>query len=256
MKKVTPRTIKHVLFLLLAGAIAVWSWRGVEFDGSRLMQGMGRAGDTARSMWPPDWGVLPRALQALAVTLQMSIVGTLLGLVFAVPAAFAAARTSPLPRWVSSVMKTALNILRAVPSFIYATVFVSMVGLGPFPGALGIAIGSFVMLGKMFAETLEATHPQPIEAVRAVGGSSLAVLTWGMLPQALPLFVSHLLYAWEVNIGAATILGFVGAGGLGFELIAEINYYNWQRVSVYVLVLIAMVLLADTFSWRVRRSMA
>ncbi len=234
-------------------AVFVWALRGSEFDAARLIEGFGRAGEYMGQMSPPDLSVLPKAAAALIVTLQMALVGTVLGALAAAPVSFVAARTSALPRALSTTVKTALNILRAVPPLVYAVLFVYMVGLGPFPGALGIAVGSFVMLAKLYAEALESVHPAPIEAVKAVGARPIQVFVYGMLPQALPQYMAHTLYAWELNISAATILGIVGAGGIGFELIAQINYFQWHKVATYLLVLVAMVVVADTVSYTLRR---
>src|SRR5205085_1223912 len=143
--------------------------------------------------------------KSLLVTIQMSILGTFFGFILAVPVSFLAARTSGLPRSISSSIKTLLNILRAVPTIIYAVILILIVGFGPLPGALSIGLGSFIMLAKLFAESLESVHPAPIEAVKAVGGGPLQVFAYGMLPQALPQFLSHTLYAWELNISAATV---------------------------------------------------
>lgn len=247
------RTAGRVLVALLVIGILAWALRGSEFQPSKLAEGLQRAREYVGQMLPPDTSELPRAWHALVVTLQMAIVGTFLGAAAALPISFLAARTTALPRWFSTSVKMGLNVLRAIPPLIYAVLFVYMVGLGPFPGALGIAVGSFVMLAKLFAETLEGVHPAPIEAVKAVGGTPLQVFAYGMLPQALPSFLSHTLYAWELNIGAATILGIVGAGGIGFELIAQINYFQWQKVATYVLVLVGMVLAADATSYQIRR---
>lgn len=230
-----------------------WALRGSEFEASRLIEGLQRSRDYFTQMFPPDLSELPKAWKALVVTLQMAIVGTFVGAAAALPMSFLAARTSALPSWFSATVKTGLNVLRAIPPLIYAVLFVYMVGLGPFPGALGIAVGSFVMLAKLFAEALEGVHPAPIEAVKAVGGSPAQVFVYGMIPQAMPSFLSHTLYAWELNIGAATILGIVGAGGIGFELVARINYFQWHKVATYVLVLVAMVLAADAASYRIRK---
>jgi len=247
------KTVGRIAELLLLALILAWAFRGSEFQPGKLGEGLLRARDYIGQMIPPDTSELPRAWKALIVTVQMAIVGTFLGGIAALPVSFLAARTSALPRWFSNFVKTCLNILRAIPPLIYAILFVYMVGLGPFPGALGIAVGSFVMLAKLFAETLEGVHPAPIEAVKAVGGSPAQVFAYGMLPQALPNFLSHTLYAWELNIGAATILGIVGAGGIGFELVAQINYFQWQKVATYVVMLIAMVLAADQLSFQIRK---
>lgn len=245
--------VRRVLIAVVAVAILVWSMSGSEFDTTRMATGLSRGGEFLREVIPPDWSILPKALQLLIVTVQMAIVGTVFGFALALPVSFFAARTDVIPRPISVTIKTGLNILRAIPSFIYAVLFVYMVGLGPFPGALGIGVGSFVMLAKLFAEALESVHPAPIEAVKAAGGNSLQVFAYAMLPQALPQFLSHTLYAWEINISAATIMGVVGAGGIGQELVSEIHYYAWRRVSTYVLVLVAMVLLADALSYQIRK---
>ena len=240
-------------------ALLIWAFRGTEFDGRRLIQGIPRGWSFIREMFPPDWSLLWKsadeggALANLVVTLQMAVIGTFIGFVLALPVSFLAARTEVVPRPVSIAVKYSLNVLRAVPSFVYAVLFVYMVGLGPFTGALGIGVGSFVFMAKLFAEALESVHPAPIEAVKAVGARPAQIFAYAMLPQAFPQFLSHTLYAWEINIGAATILGIVGAGGLGQSLITDIHYYKWPQVSAYVLVLVAMVLLADAISYQVRK---
>jgi len=247
------RKITRVIAILIVTAALTWSWQGMSVDLSRLKSGLGFGGEYIRQMFPPDLSELPKAWEALKVTLQMAIIGTFIGFVGAVPVGFMAARTSALPRSFSVAIKTVLNVLRAIPTLIYAVLFVYIVGLGPFPGALGIGIGSFVMLSKLFAEALESVHPAPVEAVKAVGGTPSQVFVYGMLPQALPQFLSHTLYAWELNISAATIVGIVGAGGIGFELKAQMGYFAWQKVSVYVILLVGMVLLADLVSYQIRR---
>jgi phosphonate transport system permease protein len=237
----------------LLGYVLLWAWRGMEFEPYRLARAFSNAKETLSVMFPPDWTVLPTAWKKLVETVQVAILGTFFGFVAALPISFLAARSTALPRVLSSSIKTFLNIVRAIPVYIYAIIFVAMVGLGPFPGALAIGVGSFVMLAKLFAETLEGVHPAPIEAVKAVGGSPIQVFAYGMLPQALPQFLSQTLYAWEINISAATITGIVGAGGIGQELRTQIGYSQWQKVTVYVLLLIGMVLSADMLSYQIRR---
>jgi phosphonate transport system permease protein len=250
---VAKRNVMRAVTLLGLVLLLLWALGGSEFEARRLAEGVRRAGPFLRETIPPDWSVMGRALDLLRVTVQMAIVGTICGFVVALPVSFIAARTDAVPRPLSVAVKQFLNVLRAIPPFVYAVLFVSMVGLGPFPGALGIGVGSFVMLAKLFAETLESVHPAPVEAVKAVGGNTAQVFAFGMLPQALPQFLSHTMYAWELNISAATIMGVVGAGGIGQELVSQIHYYAWRQVSTYVLVLVAMVLLADMISYQVRK---
>ncbi len=259
MDETGKRNLRRLIGAGILAAILWWALKGTEFDARRLVEGVPRGAGFVRQMFPPDWSLLWKktdeggALAQLLVTVQMAVLGTFIGFILAVPVSFVAARTSVLSRPISVAVKYGLNVLRAVPSFVYAVLFVYMVGLGPFTGALGIGVGSFVFMAKLFAEALESVHPGPIEAVKAVGANRVQVFAYAMLPQALPQFLSHTLYAWEINIGSATILGFVGAGGLGQSLITDIHYFKWPQVSTYVLVLVAMVLIADAVSYQVRK---
>jgi phosphonate transport system permease protein len=247
------RNLGRVVTLVIVAGVIVWAWRGMEYEPGQLGRAFGNMVGAVREMFPPDWSVLGRAVEKLIETLRVAIIGTLIGVAFALPVSFVGARTTAIPRMLSSTVKTGLNVLRAIPAFIYAIIFVSMFGLGPFPGALATGVAAFVMLAKLFAETLEGVHQAPIEAVKAVGGSPMQVFAFGMLPQALPQFLSQTLYAWEVSIGTATITGIVGAGGIGQELRTIIGYGQWQQVTVYTLVLVVTVLLADMFSYLVRK---
>lgn len=253
LRLATRRNVRRAVVGVVVIAVLVWSALGCEVDLPMLAHGIQTAAGFLRQSFPPDWHELPTAIANLIVTVQMAFVATVCAFVAALPVSFVAARTEAVPRPISVAVKQCLNVMRAIPPIIYALLFVYMVGLGPFPGALGIAVGSFVMLAKLFAETLESVHPAPVEAVKAVGGNTAQVFAYGMLPQALPQFLSHTMYAWELNISAATIMGVVGAGGIGQQLMAEIHYYAWPQVSTYVLVLVLMVLLADALSYQVRK---
>ena len=247
------RNLLRILGVAAVGMVLWWSLRGTEFEPG-LFRG---AGENAlrflRGLFPPDWSELKPALDALVVTVQMAILGTFFGFVVALPVSFFAARTMVLPRWFSSGIKQALNVLRAIPAQIYAILFVWIVGLGPFTGALGIGVGSFAFMGKLFAESLESVHHAPIEGVRAVGATPVQVFAYAMLPQAMPQFISHTLYAFEHNLVSATVVGIVGAGGIGFRLLQLINYNQWEKVAVYVLLLVTLVLIVDALSYQVRR---
>jgi phosphonate transport system permease protein len=253
VRKATRRNLVRLAGVILATSLLSWALIGTEFEPSRLSGALSRAWSYVRLMFPPDWSVLPKALASLRVTVQMAIVATFLGFIAALPISFIAARTPAIPHVVSIAVKTGLNVLRAIPIMVYAILFIYIVGLGPFTGALGISVGCFVMLAKLFAEALESVHPAPVEAVKAVGGNPIQVFTYGMLPQALPQFLSHTLYAWELNIGAATVVGIVGAGGLGYEMTTLMRLYQWPQAAVYVILLVLMVLAADALSYQVRR---
>jgi len=253
MRAAPLRNLQRAAGLALLLLVLAWALRGTEFEPERLSGGLARAWEGLSAMFPPRWSELPRALEALVVTVQMALLGTFIGLTGALPVSFVAARTGVVPMPVSVLVKACLNVLRAIPPHVYAILFVYIAGLGPFTGALGIGVGAFAFMAKLFAESLESVHPAPVEAVRACGGNRAQVFAYGMLPQALPQFLSHTLYAWEQSISAATVVGIVGAGGIGHLMIQQIRYYEWQKASVYILVVVLMVLVADAASYRIRR---
>ena len=253
------------LFLRLFGlalvlALIVWSFAGLGFDFTHFGTGLGVSLSYMGQMFPrtqADWhydlSLRADLAQPLAATIQMAVAGTTLGAALAVLISFVAARTGAIPLFVSGLVKTYLNVSRAVPTMIYALLAVNAVGLGAPAGALAIAIGSFVSLGKLYAEALESVSPGPVEAVRAVGGSPLQVFVYGMMPQVLPLYLSTTLYTLEYNIKDSFIVGIVGAGGLGFELLNNIRLFKWLDTGVIVALLILLVNLVDYLSYRVRR---
>jgi phosphonate transport system permease protein len=148
--------------------------------------------------------------------------------------------------------KAVLNLLRSISELIWAIFFVAAVGLGPFPGALALGVNFGGILGRLYAEALENIDPGPVEALRATGASRLQVIAYAMLPQALPQFVTYNLYWFEVGVRSATVLGMVGAGGIGFELVTTIRLFEWRETGVVLLLILAMVTVIDLASTRIR----
>jgi phosphonate transport system permease protein len=204
-----------------------------------------------RRMFPPDWSVLGNAARGALQTIQIALVGTAAAALIAVPLGFAAARNAA-PRWLFYVARAVLNAFRAVDTLVYALFFVAAVGLGPFPGVLAVVAYTATVLAKLYSEAIEAIDPGPVEAVRATGARPLQVLRWGVLPQLLPQFLSFTLYRFETNIRAAAILGFVGAGGIGFYVQNYLRMLNYPAASTVLLVLVVLVMLVDFVSSRVR----
>jgi phosphonate transport system permease protein len=153
------------------------------------------------------------------------------------------------------VSRFVLNVSRSVPDILWALVFVVALGLGPFPGTLALAVHSAGILGKLYSETLEAVPTRPVEALRATGAGALQAFLFGRLPQAMSGFTSLTLYQWECNIRSATILGFVGAGGIGQQILISMNLFNYPKVATLVGATIIVVLLVDRFSATIRRSL-
>jgi phosphonate transport system permease protein len=238
---------------LALGAAFAWGALGAQLSLAKLVAG--RAGMLAfvRGMIPPDRAVLPSVIESAIVTAQLALVGTLLSVPLAVGLAFLAAENTMPSRPVRAVVRFALNVDRSVDTLILALVLVSAVGLGPLPGVLALAIHSVGALAKQFYETLETLDPGPPEAMRACGMTPLQVLRWGVWPQFAAHFVSIVLFRFELNVRVSTVLGLVGAGGIGFLLMSYMRAAEYAKVTVVVAVIVAMVMALDAISTRLRR---
>jgi phosphonate transport system permease protein len=256
---------KPALVVLVVLGLTGWSAWGTEFDLVELFSSTGPIERFVSGMFPPDLSV--RTLQAtgrgILETFQMSFLGALIGAVVAFPLAAlgtAEADTVGASRG-ERVLKAipyhlsrfVLNVFRSVPDILWALVFVVALGLGPFPGTLALAVHSAGILGKLLSETLEAVPSRPVEALRATGAGALQAFLFGRLPQAMGGFTSLTLYQWECNIRSATILGFVGAGGIGQQILISMNLFDYPKVATLVAATIILVLIVDHFSAIVRR---
>lgn len=229
----------------VAGIILVAAHYAGLLDFSRLAVGVP---DLLSLFWeglPPNFSNVRSWLMPVVDTLGMSIAGTALALVLSFPLAFLAARNTTHHPAVYHAARTVLNLLRAVPELIMGIVFVAAVGFGALPGALALGLHSIGMIGKFFAESIEHADPQPVEAARAAGASPLQVMAHGILPQVLPQMADVAIYRWEYNFRASTVLGAVGAGGIGFELIGSLRIMRYDEVTAIILVILAMVTLVD-----------
>jgi phosphonate transport system permease protein len=232
-------------------ALFVWSAWATEVSLVRSIEGVPFVLDFLRRMVPPDFSVLEHALRGAAQTLQIAIVGTAIAAVLALPVGFLAARNVS-PPWLFYGARSILNVFRAVDTLVYALVFVAAVGLGPFPGVLAVVAYTATVLAKLYSEAIESIDPGPVEAVAATGATRLQLLRWGVLPQLVPQFLSFTLYRFETNIRAAAILGFVGAGGIGFYIQTYLRMLNYPAASTVLLVLIGLVMAVDFASSRLR----
>ncbi|MBI2880635.1 MAG: phosphonate ABC transporter, permease protein PhnE [Candidatus Tectomicrobia bacterium] len=260
-------------FVFLAALAA--SWRIAEVRPLELLLGEGRDKlfSFVKEMFPPDLSAefLGFTLRPAIETLQISILGTALAVVIGFPLSLLAASNlsftgvlheaevegRPALRALRSIpyvlARSALNVFRAVPEFVWALIFVRAVGLGPFPGVLAIGVGYGGVLGKVFAEIFEEVSPQPLEALQATGASRLSTFFYGFLPQALPNLASYALYRWECAIRAAAILGFVGAGGIGQQIEVSMRMFKQQETLTLILILLVMVTAVDRASAWIRK---
>jgi phosphonate transport system permease protein len=244
--------VKWGVVLALAAAALAWSARDLSLSLTELVKGMPWVADFVSRMLPPNWGFMARLAKPVFETVQLAVWGTLFAMVLALPLCFLAARNlSPSPV-VFHFMRQVFNAARGINEIIFALIFVAAVGLGPFAGVLALSIHGAGMLGKFFAEAIEEADPGPVEALRATGASPLQVIAFAVLPQALPAWIAATLYRLEVNLRAATILGMVGAGGIGFELYSSLKLFQYEDTATCVIVILAMVMTADYVSSRLR----
>ena len=223
------------------------------FDCERLADGGPAILLLLSEMFPPDFQSARSWLKPLIDTLAMSVAGTALAVVLSVPLAFLAARnTTPHPV-IYQVARGALNALRSIPELILGIIFVAAVGFGALPGVLALGLHSVGMIGKFFAEAIEHADEAPIEAARAAGATPIQVLLHGVIPQVLPQMADISIYRWEYNFRASTVMGMVGAGGIGFELMGSLRIMQYQEVSAILLVILLMVTLVDAFSSTLRK---
>jgi phosphonate transport system permease protein len=232
-------------------AVFVWSAVATEVSLGRMIEGIPFMWDFVRRMIPPDPSVLGNALRGAIETIQIAIVGTVVAAVLALPIGFAAAR-NVAPPCLYYTARPLLNGFRAIDTLVYALFFVAAVGLGPFPGVLAVIVYTVTVLAKLYSEAIEAIEPGPVEAIRATGATALQVLRWGVFPQLVPQFLSFTLYRFETNIRAAAILGFVGAGGIGFYVQTYLRLLNYPAAASVLLVLVVLVMAVDFASSRLR----
>ncbi len=223
------------------------------FDLTRMVEGGPAIWNLARESVPPNFSKGLTWIKPLLDTVVMSIAGTVLALLFSLPLAFLAARnTSPHPL-VYHAVRLILNGLRSIPELILGILFVAAVGFGALPGVLALGLHSIGMVGKFFAEAIEHVNIEPVEAVQATGAKPLQVIIHGILPQVFPQMADVSIYRWEYNFRASTVMGMVGAGGIGFELMGSLRIMEYRDVGAILIVILATVTLVDMFGSYLRK---
>jgi phosphonate transport system permease protein len=248
--------------MIFAGAflgflLLVFGLIEADFSLSRIINGTGKLGDFAVLMFPPEPGPLfATYLHALGETLAIALLGTVIAAVLAFPFAVLASR-NVLPIWLTRfVVRRSFDTIRGVDTLIWALIWISVVGLGPFAGVLAVATADFAAFGKLFSETIETADPKPVEGIRSTGGTAAQEFRFGILPQILPVIAGQILYYFESNTRSATIIGIVGAGGIGLHLSEQIRTLEWQRVAFLVLMVLAVVAVIDFISSRLRAAIS
>jgi phosphonate transport system permease protein len=248
---------KVPLLVLCAAAIGVYfvGLMILDISPAKFVSGIGRLFDIVELMLPPDpesWARVLLYLGALGQTLAIAFLGTMLGAVIGCPFGLLAARNVVANRLIHLLTRRSLDSVRSVDILIWALIWINVVGLGPFAGALAIMSADLGAFGKLVSEAIEAADRRPTDGVLAAGGSRLHSVRFGMLPQVLPVIASQLLYFFESNTRSATIIGIVGAGGIGLQLSEQIRVLEWQQVSFLILLILITVAALDWISQRLR----
>ena len=280
-----PRLGATAIGLAIALAVVyTWGFRGTDASPGTFIEGVPNIWDFVTRMYPPVFETEIQTLQTPSIplffgieiprlglasvtfqypiviydiieTIQMAVIGTTGAIFLSIPFALLAARNvSPHPI-VYQTTRMLLNVNRAIPDIIFALIFVAAVGLGPFGGVLAIAIGSIGFMGKVYAESIEAIDPEQVKAIRATGAGRAQTITFAVFPQAMPLITSYSLLLFESNVRSATILGLVGAGGIGFTITKYMALFQYDRLLGALIFIVLMVTIVDRFSDYVRRKL-
>ncbi|GIN40198.1 MULTISPECIES: phosphonate ABC transporter, permease protein PhnE [Heyndrickxia] len=257
IKKPLSKRIRNWAIFVIVIAIYVWA-----FAGAPSMVLKDSAIQALKAIFHgflhPDWDYIydpagEDLLRTLLETLAIAVLGTFISAILCVPFAFWSARNMSRNRAISSLGKIILSCIRVFPELIMALLFIKSVGLGPFAGILALGFHSIGMLGKLFGESIENTEFSAREALIASGANKLQVLWFAIIPEVMPAFMSYTLYRFEISVRSATILGIVGAGGIGAPLIFALNGHSWDRVGIILYGIIVMVTIIDLISAAIRK---
>ena len=240
---------------IAVGLIVIYGWalRGLEIDAATLASSWPYMTDFISRLWPPNLEIIDVAIKALIETVQMSLWGTTIGAILSVPIAICSAHNIA-PKWLQWPANLLQNVVRSVPSIVLGLLFVAATGLGAPAGTLALGIYTIGYLAKFYQEAIESVEVRSVESLEVVGASWLQVAQYGIFPQVLPLALGYTLWMFEYNIRAAAVLGVVGAGGIGFELVNYIRSFEYNKATTMMLVLLVVVTVIDIISskWRQR----
>ncbi|MDF3837198.1 phosphonate ABC transporter, permease protein PhnE [Cupriavidus basilensis] len=250
-----PRASLPVLFVwAVVLALLALSWKGADMRPLALWTDSGNMARFAADFFPPsfrDWRIY---VDEMLVTVQIAIWGTFISVVLAVPLGLACS-SNMVPGWVYQPMRRVMDACRAINEMVFAMLFIVAVGLGPFAGVLALAVHTTGVLAKLFSEAVEAIDPRPVEGVRATGAGALEEIVYGVIPQVLPLWISYALYRFESNVRSASVLGIVGAGGIGTVLWEIIRSFQYAETCAVMIIVIAFVTLIDLLSSQIRKAL-
>jgi len=246
-----PTIGKSFFYIVLLG-ILVWAWIGAEMNPALLIQDAGNMWILLNDFFPPNFDQWRLYMEEMIITIQIAIWGTLLSVIAAVPFGILSSENI-VPAWVYQPVRRLMDAARAINELVFAMIFVVAVGLGPFAGVMALFIHTTGVLAKLFAEAVEAIETQPVEGVRATGANGVHEVIYGVIPQVMPLWISYSLYRFESNLRSATVLGIVGAGGIGVLLWESIRGFSYPEAAAIIFIIIVSVTLVDMASQTIRK---
>ncbi len=244
--------LRHITMLLVVVGIYYWAIKGSNSNPITFFSGVPNMFDFVVDMFPPDFDRLGKYIIGVGETLQMAIMGTTFGVIIALPLSFLAARNVMPYRPVYQLTRTLFDLCRGINEIIWALLFVAMVGLGPFPGVLALTVHLIGALGRYFSEAIEDTNPELVTAMASTGANRVQTIYYGIVPQVRTLFVGYTFYYLEHCFRAATILGLVGAGGIGVELKTSMSLLKYNEVLTILIIMVVTVIFIDRISAFVR----
>jgi phosphonate transport system permease protein len=245
---------KNISIFIFIVLVYIWALRGLNIDMKLVTNSWPYMVDFISRLWPPDLTILDVAIKALIETIQMSLWGTTLGAIFSIPIALASAHNIA-PRWLQWLANFLQNAVRSVPSMVLGLLFVAATGLGAPAGTLALSIYTIGYLAKFYQEAIESVEVRSLESLEVIGASRLQIAQYGILPQILPLILGYTLWMFEYNIRAASVLGVVGAGGIGFELASYMRGFEYEKGTTMMLVLLIVVTVIDGLSSKLRQKL-
>lgn len=247
-----PRSWLSLMAWGLGLAVLAGSYQGADIRFGDLVRQSSDIGRFAADFFPPDFRLWRMFAEEMVITLQIALWGTALAVVSAVPCGLLCS-ANIVPAWVYQPMRRLMDALRAINEMVFAMLFVVAVGLGPFAGVLALWVHTTGTLSKLFSEAVEAIDPQPVEGIRATGARAIDEIAYGVIPQVLPLWVSYALYRFEANVRSASVLGMVGAGGIGVLLWEYVRGFAYAQTCAVLIVIIVTVSVIDLISAIVRK---
>ena len=244
---------KHLFVLFILGVCLYASFISTEADLQQLAGNIGQVGVFLKKLANPSFKYLPKLVDPMVKTLKMSALGTAAGVALAIPFSFLATTVATENRVVTTVFRFFLNIIRTIPNLLLASLLVAVIGIGEATGVLTIAIFTFGMVSQLIFESIETIDMSPIESARAVGANRLKTAVWAIWPQISASVAGFAFYAFEVNVRASTVLGYVGAGCIGVKLNEALGLFKYERVSIIILFIFVVVAIVDAISGMIRR---